>query len=220
MRLLEISLSVIVLVLFLPAGLLIAGLIKLTSSGPVFFRPWRVGRNEVLFRQIKFRTMIAEAEKIGPSVTGRDDSRVTRIGRLLRRTKVDEIPQLINVLKGEMSLVGPRPEAPRYVEHYTPKQKQLLRVRPGVTSPASIIYRHEEQYLGTEEWEEFYISKLLPAKLELELEYLSMRNFWKDLRVLVQTGKALFVRFPGTGGTASGPPGTAAQTWKRMNCDV
>src|SRR5690606_32793113 len=175
---------------------LIALLIKLTSPGPVFYRPWRVGKNEVPFRQIKFRTMVAEAEAMGPSVTGKNDPRITRIGRFLRRTKIDELPQLINVLKGEMSLVGPRPEAPQYVEHYTEQQKKLLQVRPGVTSPASIAYRHEEQYLGSERWEEFYISQLLPSKLELELQFLSERNFWKDIGVLFKTGRALFTRPP------------------------
>lgn len=212
MRLLEVSLALLILILLLPVGVVIAGLIKLTSPGPIFFRPWRVGKNEVPFRQIKFRTMVVGAEAMGPSVTGKNDQRVTRIGRFLRRTKIDELPQLINVLKGEMSLVGPRPEAPRYVKHYTGQQKQLLQVRPGVTSPASIVYRHEEQYLGSEDWEDFYVTELLPAKLELELQYLSERNFRKDVGILFKTGRVLFARPPDPTGAGSAPSERVPQT--------
>ena len=124
------------------------------------------------FRLYKFRRMVSDADKQGPGITATGDSRITRVGRFLRRTKIDELPQLINVLSGDMSLVGPRPEDPRYVTLYTPEQRRVLAVRPGITSAASLAYRHEEQLLAGADWETVYREEVLPAKLAIDLEYL------------------------------------------------
>jgi lipopolysaccharide/colanic/teichoic acid biosynthesis glycosyltransferase len=190
-RLLDLFASLIGLILLLPLFALIAVAIRLDSPGPVLFRGQRVGRDGFQFAIYKFRTMVTDADQQGPGITVAGDLRVTRVGRLLRRSKLDELPQLINVLRGEMSLVGPRPEDPRYVMLYTPEQRRVLSVRPGLTSPASLIYRHEEELLGGEDWERTYLQKVMPAKLRIELEYLEHRSVWRDLTVVVQTVLAL-----------------------------
>ena len=136
--------------------------------------------------------MIADADKQGPGITAAGDSRITWIGRWLRDYKIDEIPQLINVLKGDMSLVGPRPEDPRYIAQYTPDQRQLLNVRPGITSAASLAYRNEEQILSGQDWETVYRTKILPAKLAIDLDYLSGRTFGSDLILILRTIAAMF----------------------------
>ncbi len=191
MRVIDSVLSLMGLFVLLPFFCLIALLIKLDSSGPVFYRARRVGKNGVPFRLYKFRTMIADADKHGPGITAAADSRITSMGRFLRRAKLDEFPQLFNVLKGEMSLVGPRPEDPRYVALYTPEQQGVLSVRPGITSAASLTYRHEEQLLDGPDWEQRYIQEVMPHKLSLELSYLSRRSIISDLGVLLQTARAL-----------------------------
>jgi lipopolysaccharide/colanic/teichoic acid biosynthesis glycosyltransferase len=150
-----------------------------------------VGKDEKPLFIYKFRTMVADAAQKGPGITVSGDDRVTRVGRLLRRTKLDELPQLINVLKGDMSLVGPRPEDPRYVAAYTARQRQVLSVRPGITSPASVRFRHEEELLQGEDWERTYREEILPAKLQIELEYIAHRSVWRDLGIIVQTFLAL-----------------------------
>jgi len=174
-----------------PLLALIALLIKWDSPGPVFFRGQRVGKGGRPFRVYKFRTMVAGAARRGPGITAAEDPRVTRVGRFLRRTKLDEFPQLINVLRGDMSLVGPRPEDPRYVALYTAEQRRVLSVRPGITSPASVRFRHEEAMLQGEDWERVYRGKVLPAKLQIELDYLERRSVWRDLGIIVQTVLAL-----------------------------
>lgn len=136
--------------------------------------------------------MVADAEQSGPGITAAGDSRVTRLGRLLRRFKLDELPQLLNVLKGEMSLVGPRPEDPRYVAHYTPEQRRVLSVRPGITGAASVRYRHEEVLLRGPDWETVYLTVIMPDKLKIDLAYIGHWSFGSDLKVLVQTGAALY----------------------------
>ena len=128
-----------------------------------------------------------DADKQGPGITTGGDQRVTRLGAFLRRTKLDELPQLWNVLKGEMSLVGPRPEDPRYVALYTPEQRAILRVRPGITSAASLTYRHEEQVLAGPDWEEIYCTKVMPTKIAIDLAYLARRTLWTDLKLIFQT---------------------------------
>jgi lipopolysaccharide/colanic/teichoic acid biosynthesis glycosyltransferase len=190
-RLLDLFASVTGLALLSPLFVLIAIAIKLDSPGSVFFRGQRVGRGGRLFEIYKFRSMVADAAQKGPDITATGDPRVTRVGEVLRRTKLDELPQLINVVRGEMSLVGPRPEDPRYVPLYTPEQRRVLSVRPGVTSPASLRFRHEEDLLQGGDWEHVYLSEVLPAKLQIELEYLERRSVWTDLRVIVQTVLAL-----------------------------
>jgi lipopolysaccharide/colanic/teichoic acid biosynthesis glycosyltransferase len=190
-RLLDLFASVTGLALLSPLLVLIAIAIKLDSPGSVFFRGQRVGRGGRLFKIYKFRSMVADAAQKGPGITTAGDPRITRVGEVLRRTKLDELPQLINVVRGEMSLVGPRPEDPRYVPLYTPEQRRVLSVRPGMTSPASLRFRHEEELLQGGDWERVYLSEVLPAKLQIELEYLERRSVWTDLRVIVQTVLAL-----------------------------
>lgn len=175
------------LVLTSPILCLIAVAIKLDSPGPVFFRSKRVGKDGALFVIYKFRTMIANAAALGSGITIRDDPRVTRIGSFLRRTKLDEVPQLWNVVRGEMSLVGPRPEDPRYLKYYSPAQRALLQAAPGMTSAASIAFRNEQEMLEGAEWEQFYIETVLPKKLDLDLAYMQHQTFASDLLVLAQT---------------------------------
>ncbi len=170
-----------------PLFLLIAPIIKLDSPGPVFYRAERIGKEGVPFRLYKFRSMVADADRRGPGITAAGDCRVTRVGVFLRRTKLDELPQLINVLRGEMSLVGPRPEDPRYVALYTPEQRRVLAARPGITSPASLHYRNESAVLSGNDWERVYIETVMPHKLAIELAYLSHRSFFTDLKVIFLT---------------------------------
>ncbi len=179
------------LLLLAPVFVVISLAIKLSSKGPVFYKGERVGKDGCLFNLFKFRSMDVDAARRGPGITVRDDPRITSIGRFLRRTKLDELPQLINILRGEMSLVGPRPEDPRYVALYTPEQRQVLKVRPGLTSRASLYYRGEETLLGGENWETTYREQILPRKLAAELSYLRQRTFLTDLGLIVQTVVAL-----------------------------
>jgi lipopolysaccharide/colanic/teichoic acid biosynthesis glycosyltransferase len=162
-----------------------------TSPGGLWHRARRVGRDGRPFTLYKWRTMVVGADRDGPAVTSAGDPRVTPVGRRLRQTKLDELPQFWNVLKGDMSLVGPRPEDPTYVARYTPAQRRVLEVKPGITSPASVRYRHEEELLRGEGWEQVYLEEVLPAKLALELDYLARRSLLGDLWILVQTAGAL-----------------------------
>lgn len=191
-RTLDLAASTIGLVLLSPLFALVALAVKLDSAGPILFRGQRSGRAGEPFRMIKFRTMVADAAHKGPGITSAGDLRVTRVGRVLRRTKLDELPQLINVLRGDMTLVGPRPEDPAYVADYTVEQRRLLDVRPGVTGPASVRFRNEEQLLRGEDWERRYRDQILPAKLRIELDYLERRSVLNDLSIVMQTVIALF----------------------------
>jgi len=191
-RLLDIGAAALGLALLSPLFLLVGLWIKLDSPGPVFYRAARVGRNGAPFRLYKFRSMVAGADRQVPGITATGDARVTRVGRFLRSTKLDELPQLINVLKGEMSLVGPRPEDPRYVALYTPEQCCVLAVRPGITSAASLAFRHEEQLLAGEDWETLYREQVLPAKLAIDLAYLERRTAFSDLKLVFRTIAAIF----------------------------
>lgn len=193
-RPLEILFSLLGLLVLSPLFLAVALLIKLDTPGPVFYRARRIGRDGQPFDLVKFRSMVPGAGRLGPGITVAGDERITRSGRWLRRTKVDELPQLFNVLKGEMSLVGPRPEDPRYVALYTAEQRRVLAVRPGITSPASLHYRGEEALLAGADWEQLYTGRIMPDKLQSELAYLARRTFWSDLAVLWQTALALFER--------------------------
>lgn len=176
------------LVVLSPVFLLIAALVKIADGGDVFYRQLRIGLHGRPFRICKFRTMVPAAEQAGPSVTKGGDVRVTWIGRILRRTKLDELPQLWNVLKGEMSLVGPRPEVPRYVQHYTAEQRDILRFKPGITDLATLCFRDEETLLGnTENLEEFYIQQCIPRKLELNREYARRANLLSDTWIILRT---------------------------------
>ncbi len=194
MRLLDISISLLGLIVLSPLLLIVAVVVKCSSPGPVLYRAPRVGKDGRVFTLYKFRSMVIDAADRGPRVTGRDDPRVTAVGRVLRRTKLDELPQLFNTLAGDMSLVGPRPEDPLYVKSYSAEQLQVLRVKPGITSPATILHRHEEQMLTGPDWEDTYVTEILPAKLQIELDYLSVRTLSTDVRILAQTASALFTR--------------------------
>jgi lipopolysaccharide/colanic/teichoic acid biosynthesis glycosyltransferase len=163
-------------------------LIKLDSKGPVFFRQERVGKNFKSFKMYKFRTMKNDAGGNGPMITVGGDSRITRIGRFLRKHKIDELPQLFNVLKGEMSFVGPRPEVKEYVHLYKSDYKKLLSIRPGITDQASIQYSDEESHLSlSENWEEEYTKKILPEKINLSLRYIENHTIITDLKLIVKT---------------------------------
>jgi len=196
MRLLDISISLLGLIVLSPVMLIIAVVVKCSSPGPVLYCASRVGKDGRLFRLYKFRSMVSGAAGLGPRVTGSGDARVTAVGRFLRRTKLDELPQLFNTLVGDMSLVGPRPEDPGYVKSYSAEQLQVLRVRPGITSAATLLHRHEELMLTGPDWEETYRKEILPAKLRIELDYLSRRSLPGDMRILAQTASALFAKPP------------------------
>jgi lipopolysaccharide/colanic/teichoic acid biosynthesis glycosyltransferase len=168
--------------------------VKLSSPGPAIYGGTRVGRNKKEFRIYKLRTMRQGADKMGPAITAGDDPRITPTGRVLRRLKLDELPQLLNVLRGDMSLVGPRPEAPKYVAHYTPDQLRLLSVRPGITGPAALAYINEEEILRGGDAESAYLSRVMPMKLAIDLRYVDTATFAGDLRILAQTFLALFRR--------------------------
>ncbi|MCB0048903.1 MAG: sugar transferase [Caldilinea sp.] len=190
-RLFDVAASALGLLLLSPLLLLLAIWVRLDSPGPIFYRARRVGRGGDLFALYKFRSMVVDADRQGPGITVSADRRVTRAGRFLRRTKLDELPQLLNVLKGEMSLVGPRPEDPRYVALYTPEQRGVLAVRPGITSAASLAFRHEEQLLGGANWETIYREQVMPAKLAIDLAYLEQRTLLSDLRLILRTVAAM-----------------------------
>jgi lipopolysaccharide/colanic/teichoic acid biosynthesis glycosyltransferase len=171
-----------------PVGALIALLVKLSDGGPVFFAQTRVGRGGRPFRIWKFRSMFVNADKAGLAVTSGRDPRVTWIGRILRRTKLDELPQLWNVLVGEMSFVGPRPEVPRYVQFYTPEQRAILELKPGITDMATLLFRKEEELLaGATDVEGFYVRHCLPRKIELNLEYARRATLPRDIWIIFQT---------------------------------
>ena len=191
-RLFDFSSALIGLIVLSPLLLITSVVIKLTSPGSIFHCGERVGWNGRLFNLYKFRTMVADAVGIGPGITAQNDPRVTRTGRFLRATKIDELPQLINVLKGDMSLVGPRPEDPRYVAQYTSEQKRILCVRPGITSAASLSFRKEEQMLSGPNWEQMYCTEVLPAKLKMDLAYFSHRTLWSDIFLIIRTILSIF----------------------------
>jgi lipopolysaccharide/colanic/teichoic acid biosynthesis glycosyltransferase len=170
---------------------LIAALIRLTSAGPALYSSPRVGVGGRVFRMHKFRTMVAGADQVGPLVTAGDDPRITPVGRWLRRTKLDELPTLWNVLAGDMSLVGPRPENPRSAALYSEDQKRVWAVRPGLTSLATIKYRHEEQMLtGRDDLDAAYL-QIMQDKLAMDMEYIEQQSFWLDLQIIAGTMRAI-----------------------------
>lgn len=187
-RVMDIAISAAALCVLWPVFLLIALAIVIDDPGPVFYRQVRVGRGGKPFRIFKFRTMVVDADKKGLSITVGRDSRITRVGAFLRKTKLDELAQLLNVLCGQMSFVGPRPEVPRYVELYTPYQRQVLLVRPGITDYASIAYRNENDLLaGADDPERMYIETIMPDKIELNMKYLREISPLADLRLILKT---------------------------------
>ena len=169
--------------------------VKLDSPGPAIYKGKRVGKDGREFRILKMRTM--RVDPSGPGVTAGDDPRITRVGRFLRRTKIDELPQLWNVLRGDMSLVGPRPEDPKYVARYTAEQRGVLSVRPGITGPTALAFIDEEELLRGSDPETTYVERVMPRKLAVDLDYVRSRTFGGDLRILGQTAGAVLRRIFG-----------------------
>jgi lipopolysaccharide/colanic/teichoic acid biosynthesis glycosyltransferase len=192
-RLFDLFFSIFGIALLLPLMLIITIVVVVTSPGAVFFRQVRVGQYGRPFLIYKFRTMVDQAESFGKQITIGEDTRVTKFGRFLRKYKLDELPQLLNVLKGEMSFVGPRPEVPKYVAKYPPKVKEIvLSVRPGITDLASIKYRNESEILATVEQkygdpERVYIEQILPVKLSYYVQYVHNQSFWMDIKIIFKT---------------------------------
>ena len=183
------------LLLVSPFFLIGSLLAKLQSKGPTFYKAKRVGKDETIFEMYKFRTMVVNADTLGGSLTTYRDTRITPIGRFLRWTKLDELPNLINVIKGEMSLIGPRPEAPDYVKYYTETQKQVLQVKPGMTGPSQLANRDEEEKLkGQQDAEHYYITELMPKKLALDLHYVATQSIASDIGWLLKTIWVVIVR--------------------------
>ena len=190
-RIFDITLSLFGLIILLPFMLIIAILIKIDSKGSVFFKQIRVTKNGKEFKIFKYRTMRVGSDKYSQITVGKD-GRITKIGSFLRKYKLDEIPQLINVLIGDMSLVGPRPEVPKYVALYTDEQKEILKVRAGITDYASIEFSDENDLLASEKNpEEAYIEKIMPKKIELNKKYLSEISVLTDIRIILLTIKKI-----------------------------
>ena len=195
-RTFDIAFALMALVLLAPVLLLLALAVALTSPGGAFFRQVRVGRGGRTFHVLKFRSMRPGSEARGQLTVGGRDPRITPVGRLLRKTKLDELPQLWNVLVGDMSVVGPRPEVPRYVELYTPEQRAVLSVRPGITGMASLDYIDENELLArSADPEHAYIHEVMPAKLALDLRYVREHGLWLDLRIIAVTVRRIFGGF-------------------------
>ena len=187
-RLFDIMCSLLGLAVFAPLMAVIAIVIKLTSPGPVLYSQKRVGLNGKIFYVHKFRSMVDRADTMGTSVTTSIDPRITPIGVILRRTKLDELPQLFNVLKGEMSFIGPRPEVPEITEKYTQQMKQIFSVRPGITSVATLHFRYEEDILSkVQAPDRFYEEVVVPLKVALAMEHVTRHSFWFDLKILLET---------------------------------
>lgn len=187
-RIFDIVASLGGLIVLSPMLIVVAICIKLDSKGSVFFKQKRVGKNKEIFEIYKFRTMVTDAEKLGKQITVGNDSRITRVGKFIRKCKLDEFPQLINVLKGEMSLVGPRPEVPKYVELYDEYQEQILLVQPGITDYASIEFRNENEILGESyNPEETYIEEIMPTKIDLNMKYIKNISMVEDIKLIVST---------------------------------
>lgn len=194
-RTFDLVFAIIALLLLSPLFLLGSLLAKFQSKGPVFYKAKRVGKDEAVFEMYKFRTMVVNADTLGGSLTTYRDTRITPIGRFLRWTKLDELPNLINVIKGEMSLIGPRPEAPDYVKYYTEVQKQVLQVKPGMTGPSQLANRDEEEKLkGQQDAEHYYITELMPKKLALDLHYVATQSIASDIGWLLKTFWVVIVR--------------------------
>ncbi len=186
-RLFDFILAIILLVLLLPVFFVIAILVKLTSKGPILYKQERVTTYGKTFNIFKFRTMVENADKIGSLVTVENDYRLTKVGHFLRKVRIDEIPQLFNVILGQMSFVGTRPEVPKYVAHYSDEMFATLLMPAGITSLASIGFKDEDQYLSNESVEEVYINKILPDKMEYNLEYIKKFNLFYDFKLMVKT---------------------------------
>ncbi|HQO62086.1 MAG TPA: sugar transferase [Syntrophorhabdus sp.] len=187
-RIFDIIASTIGLVVLGPCMFFIAWRIRYEDGGPVFYRGERMGLNGKPFRIFKFRSMVVNAEKVGPSSTSEDDARITKIGRFLRKYKLDELPQLINVLIGDMSVVGPRPQVKWATDLYTEEEKLILTVRPGITDYASILFHNEEEILkGSSDPDQDYLDKIHPTKTRLAMQYVQTHSFVVDMKIIFET---------------------------------
>lgn len=186
-RLFDVAVAGGSLVVLGPVMVVLAAAVRMTSRGPALHRAIRSGRDGEPFMLFKFRSMRVDAEVTGPGITAANDPRVTSIGKWIRRSKLDELPQLINVLKGEMSIVGPRPEDRRYVTTYTPTQREILRFQPGITSPASITFRDEERILANADDLESAYNEVLAKKIDIDLNYFANARLRDDVKLIVQT---------------------------------
>lgn len=187
-RVFDILFAIIGILVLLPIFFIISLLIKIDSKGPVLFKQIRVGLNSEEFEIYKFRTMVVNAENLGKQITVGNDCRITKVGKFLRKNKMDELPQLFNVLKGDMSFVGPRPEVPKYVKFYNEEEREILKVRPGITDLASINYRNESEILGDiEEPEQYYIDIIMKEKIKLNKIYLNNVNIFIDIKIILKT---------------------------------
>ena len=187
-RFFDFTVALILCVVLFPVLLFIAIMIKVDSPGPVFFKQIRVTQYGKTFRIFKFRTMVVNAEQMGAQITTNDDCRITRLGKMIRGYRLDEIPQLINIIKGDMTFVGTRPEVPKYVEKYTPIMWSTLLLPAGVTSEASIRYKDEERLLeGVQNVDEVYVSRILPQKMKYNLKSVEEFNLINDFKVMLQT---------------------------------
>lgn len=187
-RIFDVSVSFLMLLFLSPFFFLLALAIKIDSRGPVFYRQVRVGRYHEEFKIFKFRSMVSDADKIGLAITTGNDPRITRMGKIIRKCRLDEISQLLNVLNGTMSLVGPRPEVRKYVDAYKPEYLATLLIRPGVTAQASIRFRKEDEMLAQgDDPERIYIEEILPIKMRLGLEYLEHISVFEDMKIMLQT---------------------------------
>lgn len=194
-RLFDIVASGLGLICLSPLFVVLAVWIKCDSRGPVFYRQVRVGKDNRDFRLFKFRSMRPDSDRLGLITVGGHDPRVTRSGYYIRRYKLDEFPQLINVFKGDMSLVGPRPEVRKYVDMYTPEQMRVLSVRPGITSLASIRYRNENEILAkADDPDRCYIEKIMPDKLAIDLEYVDKASLWNDIKLIFSTFREIIMK--------------------------
>ncbi|MEM7725446.1 MAG: sugar transferase [Cyanobacteria bacterium P01_A01_bin.45] len=178
-----------------PIFMAIAIWVKLDSPGPIFFRQTRIGKTGKEFKIYKFRTMVVNAERLGAQITVGKDKRITRSGEFLRKYKLDELPQLFNVIQGDMSLVGPRPEVPKYVALYNPQQRQVLKVSPGITDLASLEFRNENELLSrARDPEATYIDEIMPRKLALNMQYISQANISFDIMIIFKTLWSVLVK--------------------------
>jgi lipopolysaccharide/colanic/teichoic acid biosynthesis glycosyltransferase len=187
-RIFDLVVSSIILLVFFPFGLILSFAIVFESRGGIFYRQVRIGKNGIPFRLFKFRTMNLDADKAGKLTVGMRDPRITRVGYLLRKLKLDEFPQFINVLTGEMSIVGPRPEVKEYTDLYNDEQKKVLNVKPGITDYASLEYFKENELLGKSEDPQYtYIHEIMPAKLELNKKYIANPTISQDIKIMWKT---------------------------------
>jgi len=191
-RVFDIVASLVGIVLLLPVFIIIGLWVKLSSKGPIIFVQKRVGKDFIEFNLYKFRSMVVGAQTKGPGVTSKDDARVTKVGRFIRSTKIDELPQLFNVLKGDMSLVGPRPELKKFVEAKKQEYKKVLSIKPGITDNAAIEFRDEEEIMSQyEDKEKAYIDIVLPQKIKLYYKYIDEISFFNDVKLILKTLKVI-----------------------------